>query len=118
MLPASRASQTRGLGRPEAVCVTEQTIIRLRYYDLKRPHPISPSLLYVVFMKNFYMGCAICGKPLRLEQAHSGDDGLPVHEECYVLGVKRAKTKQEGTTERRKSSFQLPHLINLDGRER
>ena len=40
------------------------------------------------------MGCAICGKPLRLASAKSENGGLPVHEECYLL---RLKLKQETT---------------------
>jgi len=46
-------------------------------------------------MVNVYMGCAICGRPLRLEEAHTEDGGLPVHEECYVPRERRATTKQE-----------------------
>jgi hypothetical protein len=50
-------------------------------------------------MENFYMGCAICGRPLRLEEAHAEDGGLPVHEECYVIRLKQSTTKQDRITE-------------------
>ena len=43
-------------------------------------------------MDNFgpigFMGCAICGKPLRLATAKSDNGGLPIHEECYLLRLK------------------------------
>jgi hypothetical protein len=35
-----------------------------------------------------FMGCAICGKPLRLATAKSDDGGLPIHEECHMLRLK------------------------------
>jgi hypothetical protein len=35
-------------------------------------------------MQNYYIGCAVCGKPLRLKAAKA-EDGLPIHEECYLL---------------------------------
>jgi hypothetical protein len=38
-------------------------------------------------MKNYYLGCAICGKPLQLAGADT-QHGLPVHEERYVLRLK------------------------------
>jgi hypothetical protein len=38
-------------------------------------------------MQNCYMGCAICGKPLRLDAANT-QDSLPVHEECNLLRLK------------------------------
>jgi len=41
-------------------------------------------------LKTGFMGCAICGKPLRLAEAKSENGGLPVHEECYYLKVKQA----------------------------
>jgi hypothetical protein len=28
--------------------------------------------------------CAICGKPVRLEESKTDDNGKPVHEECYA----------------------------------
>ena len=34
------------------------------------------------------MGCAICGKPLRLAAAKAENGGLPIHEECYLLRLK------------------------------
>jgi len=39
-------------------------------------------------MQNYYIGCAICGRPIRLEEAHTGDEGLPMHEECFLLKLK------------------------------
>ena len=45
-------------------------------------------------MQSGFMGCAICGKPLRLATAKSQDGGLPVHEECYLL---RSKLKDAQT---------------------
>jgi len=41
--------------------------------------------------RNGFMGCAICGKPLRLAMAKREGGGLPVHEECFLL---RAKLEQ------------------------
>jgi hypothetical protein len=41
-----------------------------------------------------FMGCAICGKPLRLATAKSGNSGLPIHDECHML---RLKLKQATT---------------------
>ena len=41
-------------------------------------------------MKNYYLGCAICGKPLHLQAADT-QHGLPVHEECFVLRLKLRK---------------------------
>jgi hypothetical protein len=38
-------------------------------------------------MKNDYLGCAICGKPLQVQGADT-QHGLPVHEECYLLRLK------------------------------
>jgi hypothetical protein len=38
-------------------------------------------------MKSYYLGCAICGKPLPLQGADT-QHGLPVHEECYALRLK------------------------------
>lgn len=35
-----------------------------------------------------FMGCAICGKPLRLAASKSENGGLPIHEECYLLRLK------------------------------
>jgi len=35
-----------------------------------------------------FMGCAICGKPLRLATAKSDNGGLPIHEECHMLRLK------------------------------
>lgn len=35
-----------------------------------------------------FLGCAICGKPLRLTAAKSENGGLPIHEECYMLSLK------------------------------
>jgi hypothetical protein len=45
-------------------------------------------------MGNGFIGCAICGKPLRLAAAKSENGGLPIHEECYQL---RLKLKQAPT---------------------
>ena len=42
----------------------------------------------VLVMQNGFMGCAICGKPLRLAAARSENGGLPIHEECYLLRLK------------------------------
>jgi hypothetical protein len=33
--------------------------------------------------------CAICGKPISLEQSKVSEDGKPVHEECYVRSSRR-----------------------------
>ena len=43
---------------------------------------------------NYYLGCAICGKPLRLASAKVGDDVLPMHEQCYLskLTLKQSTT--------------------------
>jgi hypothetical protein len=54
-------------------------------------------------MPNYYIGCIICGKPLRLGETHVGSDGLPVHEECYVLKVKLAQATTHETTPKRNS---------------
>ena len=35
-----------------------------------------------------FMGCAICGKPLRLASAKSNNGRLPIHEECHMLRLK------------------------------
>jgi hypothetical protein len=35
-----------------------------------------------------FMGCAICGKPLRLATAKSDNGGLPIHAECHMLRLK------------------------------
>ena len=36
-----------------------------------------------------FMGCAICGKPLRLATAKSDSGGgLPIHDECHMLRLK------------------------------
>ena len=45
-------------------------------------------------MQNYYIGCAICGRPVRLAEAHIEEGDLPVHEECYLL---RLKLKQLAT---------------------
>ena len=37
--------------------------------------------------------CAICGKPLPLEDSKVSEDGQPVHESCYV--EKLTKLKQQ-----------------------
>jgi hypothetical protein len=39
-------------------------------------------------MQYGFMGCAICGKPLRLAASKSENSGLPIHEECYLLRLK------------------------------
>lgn len=39
-------------------------------------------------MRYGLMGCAICGKPLRLVAAKVENGGLPIHEECYLLRLK------------------------------
>jgi len=52
--------------------------------------PLIPSYLRVGVMQNYYIGCAICGKPLRLEAARTEHGDLPVHEECYLLRLKEA----------------------------
>ena len=33
--------------------------------------------------------CAICGQPVPLETAKADEDGRSVHEQCYVLKLKR-----------------------------
>ena len=39
-------------------------------------------------MPSGLMGCAICGKPLRLAAATSENGGLPMHEDCYLLRLR------------------------------
>jgi hypothetical protein len=39
-------------------------------------------------MQHGFMGCAICGKPLRLAASKSENGGLPTHEECHLLRLK------------------------------
>ncbi len=39
-------------------------------------------------MQSYFMGCAVCGKPLRLSAAKSENGGLPAHEECDQLRLK------------------------------
>lgn len=43
-------------------------------------------------MQYGFMGCAICGRPLRLATAKSEHGDLPVHEACHLL---RVQLKQE-----------------------
>ncbi|HKI25638.1 MAG TPA: hypothetical protein VKA07_04890 [Candidatus Sulfotelmatobacter sp.] len=31
--------------------------------------------------------CAICGKPILLEESKVNEDGKPVHEACYVAKI-------------------------------
>jgi ribosome-binding protein aMBF1 (putative translation factor) len=47
--------------------------------------------LEAVSMQNGFMGCAICGKPLRLAASKTEGSGLPVHEHCHQL---RSEPKQ------------------------
>jgi hypothetical protein len=37
--------------------------------------------------------CAICGKPISLEQSKVSEDGKPVHEQCYLAKVRLEKAK-------------------------
>jgi hypothetical protein len=53
-----------------------------------------------------FMGCAICGKPLRLATAKSDNGGLPFHDECKVL---RLKLKQATTPTSPPSECDSPH---------
>jgi|GraSoiStandDraft_15_1057317.scaffolds.fasta_scaffold609762_2 hypothetical protein len=39
--------------------------------------------------------CAICGKPISLEQSKVTEDGRAVHEECYVAKLKGQKPKPQ-----------------------
>ena len=39
-------------------------------------------------MRYGLIGCAICGKPLRLVAATTENGGLPIHEECYMLRLR------------------------------
>jgi hypothetical protein len=43
------------------------------------------------------MKCAICGKPITLEQAKVTEDGKPVHEECFVAKIRLSKRKPPAT---------------------
>jgi hypothetical protein len=52
-------------------------------------------------MQNCYMGCAICGKPLRLDAANT-QDGLPVHDECNLLRLKLKEATTVGAPHIRK----------------
>ena len=31
--------------------------------------------------------CAICGKPISLEESKATEEGKPVHEDCYVAKI-------------------------------
>jgi hypothetical protein len=55
-----------------------------------------------IFREIGFMGCAICGKPLRLATAKSDNGELPIHEECNIL---RLKLKQATTPP---STIKLP----------
>jgi hypothetical protein len=50
-------------------------------------------------MASHEIGCVICGKPLPIEEAKTEDDGLPVHEECYVLRLKLKRAAGEEDTD-------------------
>jgi len=39
--------------------------------------------------------CAICGKPILLEQSKVNEDGKAVHEECYVAKMRGQKPKPQ-----------------------
>jgi len=56
-------------------------------------------------MHNGVMGCAICGKPLRLAAAKNDDAGLPVHEECCL---RRLNQKQAPMPPAQKSTTLAP----------
>jgi len=51
--------------------------------------------------QNGFMGCAICGKPLRLAESKSDGSGWPVHEKCYLLSLeaKQAPSPPQKTTQ-------------------
>lgn len=40
--------------------------------------------------------CAICDKPVSLETAKFDEDGRTVHEQCYVLKLKRWLSDSKG----------------------
>ena len=42
------------------------------------------------------ISCAICGKPIFLEDASVDENGKPVHEECYLTKI-RAEEKRDPT---------------------
>lgn len=39
--------------------------------------------------------CAICGKPVRLEECKVNDLGEPVHQLCYAEKIKEESTKRK-----------------------
>jgi len=45
--------------------------------------------------KSDYLLCSICDNPVRLETSKADEFGKAVHEECYVLKVKGAGTRNE-----------------------
>jgi hypothetical protein len=53
--------------------------LRKMVFDGLPVHPERRSLIYEVTDR-----CAICGKPIMLEQAKVTEDGKPVHGKCYV----------------------------------
>jgi hypothetical protein len=57
-------------------------------------------------MQNYFMGCAVCGRPLRLAESKTENGGLPAHEECCQL---RLKLKQV-TMPPAKESANPPHF--------
>jgi len=46
------------------------------------------------------MTCAICGRPVDLRQAVTGDMGEPQHEECYVRTLIAKSSAHSAPTER------------------
>ena len=54
--------------------------LRKMVFDGFPVHPERRSLAYEVTDR-----CAICGKPIMLEQANVTKDGRPVHGKCYAV---------------------------------
>jgi hypothetical protein len=63
--------------------------------------------------QNYHIGCAICGKPLRLDSAKAGDDVLPMHEECYLLRLKLKQATMLSVKEAQLPQSRLPAVNTL-----
>jgi hypothetical protein len=44
---------------------------------------------FLAYIMVALVNCSICGKPVKLEEAKVDAVGMPIHEDCYVLAVKR-----------------------------
>ena len=62
-------------------------------------------------MQHGFMGCAICGKPLRLAVSRSEDGGLPIHEECYLLRLKLKEAAPSGLERSEPAAIPASHPI-------